>query len=45
VPKEEELCALNVFRETWRILSESKNLDEAKAKFKELIVELILGKE
>jgi len=44
MPREEELCALKVFRETWRMLNRAESIEDAKARFKELIVELILGK-
>jgi len=44
MPKqEEELCALKVFRETWRMLNRAESIEEAKTKFKELVVKLILG--
>jgi len=43
MPRQEELCALKVFRETWRMLNRAETIEEAKAKFKELIVELILS--
>jgi len=43
--KQEELCALKVFRETWRMLNRAETIEEAKARFKELIVNLILGTE
>ena len=41
----EEICAVTVMRKTWKILNESKNLEEAKTKFKELVLNLILGAE
>jgi len=43
MPKEEELCAITVFRQVWKILQKAKDLEEAKKLFKEKMVELILG--
>jgi len=40
--KSEELCAITVFRKTWSLLNSCKSLDEAKEKFKQLLVELVL---
>ena len=40
--KNEELCAVTVFRRAWALLNESKSLEEAKEKFKQLVLELIL---
>ena len=40
---EGELCALTVFRETWKVLANAKDLEEAREKFKKLILNLILG--
>jgi len=39
----EEICALTVFRRVWKLLQSSSTIEEAKKKFKELVVELILG--
>lgn len=39
----EKPCAITVLQETWKLLKSSKNLDEAKNKFRELIPKLILG--
>ena len=41
--KDEELCAINIIRHIWKILQTSKNLEEAKKKFRESITPLILG--
>jgi len=41
----EEICAVTVMRKTWKILNESKNLEEAKTKFKDLVLNIILGAE
>lgn len=41
--KKEELCAVTVLRYTWKILETSKNLEEAKKKFRDSIAPLILG--
>ena len=43
MPKEEELCAITIFREVWKILHKAKDLEEAKKLFKEKMVELIIG--
>jgi hypothetical protein len=40
--KNEELCAITVFRKTWALLNESRNLEEAKEKFRKLVLELVL---
>jgi len=46
MPKQkEELCAVTVFRETWKLLNKVETLDEAKEKFKALVAQLILGEE
>jgi len=46
MPKQkEELCAITVFRETWKLLNKVKSLDEAKEKFKQLVAKLILGED
>jgi len=39
----EELCALRVFRETWKLLNSVEDLNEAKEKFKTLVINLIFG--
>jgi hypothetical protein len=39
---ETELCAIKLFRETWKTLNESKDLEEAKQKYKQLVLNLIL---
>jgi len=41
MPKE-ELCAMTVFRATWKMLGESRDLEDAKEKFKMLVLELVL---
>ena len=41
--RNEELCAVIVFRETWKLLAKTKDLEEAREKFKELVIDLILG--
>jgi len=38
----DELCAVTVFRRTWALLNSCKSLDEAKERFKKLVVELVL---
>jgi len=38
----EELCALKVIREVWTMLNQSESIKDAKEKFKELILKLIL---
>jgi len=40
-PKE-DLCVLEVFKEIWKMLEASKDLNDAKAGFKKLMLELIL---
>jgi hypothetical protein len=40
---EEEVCAVKVIRKTWKMLNQCKNLEEAKEKFKQLIIDLILS--
>ncbi|MBA7490870.1 hypothetical protein ES702_01413 [subsurface metagenome] len=40
--KKGELCTIAVFRAVWKILEESKNLEDAKEKYKALIPKLIL---
>lgn len=41
--RKEVLCAVTVFRETWKLLAKAKDLEEARERFKKLVVELILG--
>ncbi len=36
---------LQIFREAYRVLGESKNLEEAKKKFKSMVLSLVLGEE
>ena len=38
----EEICTVKAFREMWKILKESENLEEAKEKFKKLVLKIIL---
>ena len=42
MPRKEEVCTIKIFRETWKILKTSKNLEEAMEKYKSLVVSLIL---
>lgn len=39
----EELCAVSIFRRTWALLNKSNDIEEVRRRFKELVVELILG--
>ena len=38
----EDLCALTVIREIWQMLKQSKSIEDAKKKFRELVLKLIL---
>jgi len=38
----DELCALKVIRETWRLLKQAETIEEARSRFKELVLKLIL---
>jgi len=38
----EELCALKVFREIWKMLEDASTLEEARKRFKELLLRLVL---
>lgn len=41
--KNDELCAITIFREIWKTLNSAKDLNEAKKLFKEKMIKLILG--
>jgi len=40
--REEELCALTIIKRLWKAINNSQTLNEAKEKFKETVLELIL---
>lgn len=44
LPRKEkkDLCVLDVFKATWKMLQKSKDLEDAKARFKKLVLKLIL---
>jgi hypothetical protein len=43
--KTESLCAIDVFKATWKMLNKSENLEEAKENFKLLMVDMILNED
>jgi len=40
--RDEELCAIIVFRKVWKMLKGAESLETARTSFKELILKLIL---
>jgi len=43
--EKEEICVLEVIRKLWKVLGKSKNLEEAKRKFKDKVLEIIFEEE
>lgn len=39
---EEKVCLVKVLRLTWKVLKKSKGLEEAKIKFKDLVLKVVL---